>query len=555
MTLADIRRTSALVEIKSFTGRMSQVRFAASLLDRVLNLRPWLALVDLLSPVHDAAYSRAGRIARCHPGTREEVLKQILRRLNKSSGRPICWLSGSAGSGKSALSQTIAELLATSERLAASFFFFRGAGERSKIAHFIPTLVYQLSLSVPSTKPLIFRIILDEPRILERSFKYQIEKLLIGPMQKARNPILLGLRKPMVIVLDGLDECDDREPMAEFIEAIIGLCQTRRCPFRFLCTSRVEEHIRKPLDDSAGRAVTYLMSLQDFDAHIDISKFLRSQFTMIYERNRPVMRHLPQPWPSDFELAMLVEKASGSFIFALTLVNYVSDGSDFPHRKLPTALQVDSGLDPLYTQVLSAASRDTNFDQVMSAVVLLSKSFSTSDLGGLLGLETADVVHALIGVQSILMIPEDDTHHVQFFHTSLRDFLTTPARSRNFFISAKKHMLLAIGCLQVLQNHSTDSIFFESEAQLYSSYNWDQHFLQALVEGHTIDPNEPNTVSLMSYLNHLLSHTLNLWINTLLLEYHQKKAEILEQIVNKLKVSLVAQMPFNEIQISNDYLS
>ena len=78
----------------------------------------------------------------------------------------VCWLNGPAGYGKSALAQTIAERYAAEGCLLGSFFFLRGAGERSHISRLIPTLAYQISLSVPAVKPLLEKALEDEPALL-----------------------------------------------------------------------------------------------------------------------------------------------------------------------------------------------------------------------------------------------------------------------------------------------------------------------------------------------------------------------------------------------------
>jgi hypothetical protein len=42
------------------------------------------------------------------------------------------------------------------------------------------------------------------------------------------------------------------------------------------------------------------------------------------------MRNIPRPWPSHTDLEALVGKASGSFIFAFTLINLIDDGGRVP---------------------------------------------------------------------------------------------------------------------------------------------------------------------------------------------------------------------------------
>src|ERR1700734_973783 len=114
---------------------------------------------EILAPVPDAAYSRRGPVARCHPGTRENVISEIIRQVEEYGNHPICWLNGPAGSSKSAIAQAIAEPYAAQSRLAASFFFLRGAGNRSIIGRLIPTISHQLSIAIPATKPFIQNVI------------------------------------------------------------------------------------------------------------------------------------------------------------------------------------------------------------------------------------------------------------------------------------------------------------------------------------------------------------------------------------------------------------
>ena len=87
----------------------------------------------------------------------------------------------------------------------------------------------------------------------------------------------------------------------------------------------------------------YCLALQDFDATDDIRTFFQRRFATIYKENT---RNVPQPWPLYSDLKTLVYKASGSFIFAFTLINFVNDGADLPHRKLPIALAAHPGPRP-----------------------------------------------------------------------------------------------------------------------------------------------------------------------------------------------------------------
>ncbi|EGO00381.1 hypothetical protein SERLA73DRAFT_27611, partial [Serpula lacrymans var. lacrymans S7.3] len=122
------------------------------------------------------------------------------------------WLNGSAGSGKSTIAQSVAEWCADEGRIAASFFFFRGTGIRDKISPLIPTLAFQLSISIQNMEPLIQDALKKEPFLTQQHtpLSYQFDKLIMTPMlSHARSTSTQNgaIQKRMVIIIDALDEC------------------------------------------------------------------------------------------------------------------------------------------------------------------------------------------------------------------------------------------------------------------------------------------------------------------------------------------------------------
>ena len=257
----------------------------------LLSNHSWhLGLPGLLNPLNNASHTRSGQVARCDPGTRLEIIAQVKEWLNGSDKRAaICWLSGPAGYGKSALAQTIAERYAAKGRLLGSFFFLRGAGERSHISRLIPTLAHQISLSVPAVKPLLENAVRDDPAMLgpSVSLAHQFQKLIIEPIHSTTSKLLAfsHLVKQKIIVIDALDECNDKTDMAAFIDVLLKAFPERSyLPFRILVTSRVEEHIRKKFVHAEGRFL-YHLDLGNCDARSDIQVYFKREFGRILDEN------------------------------------------------------------------------------------------------------------------------------------------------------------------------------------------------------------------------------------------------------------------------------
>jgi hypothetical protein len=418
-------------------------------------------------------------------------------------------------------------LYAAKGRLAADFFFFRGAGNRSRIAGLIPTLAYQLSISLPATKSFILKQLEDDPGIFHKAKKHQFMKLIIEPiraMTKFRLSFLIPA-KPLVIVIDGLDECDDKPGMAEFITAAVDtFLGDPRLPLRLFVTSRVERHIRDELKNPGARSVSRHLALEQYDANIDIRAFFQSRFSEIREVNDRFMKNVPTPWPSEGELDALIEKSGGLFIFAVTLMKFMDIGtvppgeSTLPQERLQKALAAEVGLDSLYRDILSAARRNGHFDRVIGTIMLLRSPLPITFLGHLLQLSAEAIVESLWGIQSILMIPGADDDPIQLFHTSLRDFLVAPGRSSSFYINPPtRHLSIVIDCLKAMRTKPKGIIF--QGGQMYACLNWCYHVAEGLKEsGGDCLFDSSLGISLTDCLADFGSQTLEIWVNTVVFE-------------------------------------
>ena len=140
----------------------------------------------------------------CDPGTRQDVLAVINQWISKPSDHAVFLLHGIAGSGKSAIAQSAAELFAAEGKLAASFFFNRQEKERCNTERLIKTIAYQLAIFVLTIKQQILKALWQDRSILDSVFEHKLQKLIVDPLQ-----LLPASDSPRVIVIDGLDECED----------------------------------------------------------------------------------------------------------------------------------------------------------------------------------------------------------------------------------------------------------------------------------------------------------------------------------------------------------
>ena len=91
----------------------------------------------------DAGYLSGNRQG-CLKGTRKEVLWEIECWLMGERNQRVFWLNGLAGTGKSTIAQTFAEMSFADGKLGASFFCSRDFEDRSDLQMIFPTLAFAI---------------------------------------------------------------------------------------------------------------------------------------------------------------------------------------------------------------------------------------------------------------------------------------------------------------------------------------------------------------------------------------------------------------------------
>ncbi|RXW23521.1 hypothetical protein EST38_g2357 [Candolleomyces aberdarensis] len=416
-------------------------------------------LIRRLDPIFDASHTRDRRASppdsACFPGTRKSVIRGITSWadtrivLSKPPVVHIYWFHGFAGTGKSAISLEIAKIYAGSGRLLASYFFFRNAGDRSQMNRFAATLAAQISAAVPATIDFIEAALEAEPGLLTQgvSLTVKLERLVYKPFQAALERGLIPLKEPFVIVVDGLDECEDKRGVVDFINHMLDFFERHpSIPLRFFIASRVEEHIRGHLNNDG-------VVVGDLDIHSagkDIEMFLEVSFQRAAVKDRLIKSYIQAngEWPTRPQMIKLIRHISGSFVLASTIFKFIlqpatEEDPSTPMSRLPLALEMN-GLDSLYAQTLARSQHLPHFHNIISTIALLRYSLPIARIAEFLGIEAFEVVHVLLNLQAIVHVPgTDDQDQVTLCHTSLRDFLTTESRSGCFFAPPSFHLHLS----------------------------------------------------------------------------------------------------------------
>jgi len=391
------------------------------------------------------------------------------------------WLYGPAGAGKTAIARTIAELCAKGGLLLASFLFFRSDAKRNTMLPLVPTIAYRVACDIPGARELINTVIEADPLILSSSLEAQFTKLLLEPLRLLADR---GYRHfPKLIIIDGLDECLDKDAQINLIRLLSSSEVRCQLPLKFLIASRPEPHIKLAVS-LAGQpsTISHLQLNNDFVPDQDIRRFLTDKFHEI-KTYHPFCQRIPPLWPSKQQIDTLICKASGQFIYASLAMRFIKSVCNSPIQQLDIVLGPQPSinrdlpfaeLDTFYTFILSETK---NLDLVLSILgvndclrVTKHAPCAVELVEHVLGLEKGNVnvylspLSSLLGVQRIGL---NDT--IVIHHSSFMDFLHTPERSTHYCISPpKNHNLIAQWMLQIFSRNGIYSqASFSSVFMLY----------------------------------------------------------------------------------------
>ncbi|TFK20382.1 hypothetical protein FA15DRAFT_128800 [Coprinopsis marcescibilis] len=442
-----------------------------------------------LDAIHDA--SARFDAPRCSAGTREAVQEDIMTwtrlpilALAPEKLRLLLWMSGAAGTGKSAILQTIAEKADKQKLLAASFFFSYKYPARDGML--IPTLAYQIAVRVPAIQEHMAVAISKDPSIFSKSTEKQLDVLIIEPIARALDENPSAAAWPTLIAIDGLDECksnpaghihkpisgddetrstdkqnhwespsstdDGEKQQLVIIKLLHESLVTRRLPFRVALASRPDMPMRGFFSSAPVSSCTRQIVLNEvYKPGDDIRLFLQSSFERIRAQHEVEIG-----WPGREVIETLaLSNASGQFVYADTVVKFVDGPSCDPTGNLDVIMGIaqntaasqkpstDSSvanpyapLDAMYAAILNRSPEPK--ESVMAIHLILrvfihssgDRALSANDFNAFLQYRSTDVARVFGKLHSLVYAPPvDDAEKSYSLHRkSLQDFLYSRPR-------------------------------------------------------------------------------------------------------------------------------
>ncbi|PWY88083.1 hypothetical protein BO94DRAFT_442969, partial [Aspergillus sclerotioniger CBS 115572] len=352
----------------------------------------------------------------CSPGTRIDVLRDIDKWIEDENAPAIFWLSGLAGAGKSTISRTVARDCAAESRLAANFCFSMGDGGANSADLFATTISHQLAGNMWNMKEHLASVRAGDQLLPCQGLLRQWETLVLEPLSR----FYPGFWTSMLIVIDGLDSCQDDNDIRLIIRLLSKVHEASHGRMRILLTSRPESVIRSALSGIDHRE----FRLEDNQRGI-IDSDLRVFYSDEMKNIAQTVEGLNEDWPGDETISKLVQKAEGLFLWAATACQYLRDGrkKGFILRRLDDIMEgcttkgsPQDKVNQTYAAILKRSvsnhwteseisTHNDTVNDILAAMCIVQAPVSVKTMEILLPQD--DIEATVRDLQSIIMVPDD----------------------------------------------------------------------------------------------------------------------------------------------------
>ncbi|KIM87374.1 hypothetical protein PILCRDRAFT_814882 [Piloderma croceum F 1598] len=404
----------------------------------------------------DMPYAKGARFdpdKGCLLGTRETIIGEIVHWVNSPNGDDaarVFFLSGVAGSGKSAIAHNIAKLFDQQKRLGSSYCFDRADQVNRRPNNLLSTIALDIADLDHHWKSCLGNAVKGNRSLRTTlSATEQFKKFILEP---ARALTTVG---PILVVVDALDESAEESSRKALLNALAKGISDLPSNFRMLITARPEPDIVDAFDGNQHIFCKYMNTIDEASNETDITLFIETQLSHIGS--------LELEWPNKLWCRMLTQSSGGLFQWASTACRAIKEGkrSLYPTERLSRFMSSARGLDGLYSEVLRQAF-DADDDTVMSRFKLLmgrilatKEPLSVSAHSELRGDDDpAGLVELILPSLASLLSGVNQQHvPVRALHASFFDFLTDRNRSKSYFVDPSQHShSLMLSSLRVMES-------------------------------------------------------------------------------------------------------
>ncbi|KAK0438250.1 hypothetical protein EV421DRAFT_2037891 [Armillaria borealis] len=385
-----------------------------------------------------------GPKSRCMQGTRVATIDTMVSWITQCNGETM-WCSGLAGTGKSSLMGTLHDLLMTDfgERSRLAAFIRYDRIEYPKAGKLITSIAYALGMFDDRIGRAISLVVQTLPSVATLSPSLQFQHLLRNPLESLPDLVDGG---PLVVIIDGLDECDASPELLAVLAEGFG----PKLPFmRLILSSRPVLRMTTAFE---GRDCIYPLHLDTTSKYVnrDIRFYLEREFaTICHDEFQEKCKELDA-------VNGLTARASGLFIWAATVAKIVVEFpgisilQDFLATDIPAS--ATEALTTLYLTSLKALISENRgikvkvqecVRSVLGAVLVTQTPPGMTE-------EVLDKVvlfntgsppsHHILSMLGSVLSPQTEDSPIRLIHKSLDDFLQDQSRCGDeWFIDVTLH--------------------------------------------------------------------------------------------------------------------
>ena len=400
---------------------------------------------------------------RFREGTREWVFEEFLKWFDDENSKNRAFvISGLAGMGKSVIAATICKKFA--EHVAACHFFQYNNSKYNNPKFFLQSLAWQVCKYFPPYKEALVNMLSGK---LAQCLDDMNVEGLFSTLFKEPLCDVDGPGKPILIVLDALDESADKE--SEELVHLISNHLVHKLPsyIRFVITTRPEKNM-----------IHRLEKLNPLHIRGDDPRNLHDVKLVLEER-------ILEASPSKAKLIdRLAEKSDGLMLYAFFLTEVYNDkSSKFCIDNLPNGIEehYDGYFRRLESQLLGSYEiSKQKFFSFLSALAVGRDPLPNAFVEILLGLGDCrwKMNNVRKAISCLIVINEDKS--ISFFHKSLTDWLVDGSDHDYSVDDQHGHKILCDLCVSKLDELKVSGVtdLAKSNAAIrYSVKHWISHML------------------------------------------------------------------------------